>query len=91
MVQSFATKSGGSVQADIYYDCSSGATSSWGLITQVARQNYMLATGELYVFSGWTVVTATSTTVSCTLRTDSTIASGSLIMSNYGLTGSLIG
>ena len=91
MVQSFATKSGGSVQADIYYDCSSGATSTWGLITQVARQNYMLATGELYVFSGWTVVTATSTTVSCTLRTDSTIASGLLIMSNYGLTGSLIG
>ena len=84
-VQSYGLRSGGNVVADIYYDASAvGTASTWGNIAQVARQNYQMAANELYVFSGWTVLTTTTTTLRVVLRTDMSILTGTLTMSNYG-------
>jgi hypothetical protein len=85
-VQVYGKRVGGNVVADIFFDLSLGATTTWGSITQVARQNHQLASGELYVFSGWAIVTTTATTLTTVLRTDSSVLTGTLTCTNMGVT-----
>jgi hypothetical protein len=60
--QSFVSKTGGSLTADISASIT-GASSTWGGLTTVGRQTYVVATGEIYVFASWIMVTATATTI----------------------------
>lgn len=53
-IQSFATKTNGSVTADVAASIT-GATTTWGDITKVGWQNYMMASNEKYVFASWEI------------------------------------
>jgi len=65
-IQTFVSKTGGSVSSQVYTNIT-GASTVWGNIALVGNQTYAIATGEIYVFSGWVPVTTTATTMTLTV------------------------
>lgn len=84
MCQMYGTKTGGAITADVFFNAAATATSTWGSVSKIGRQVYAaLATGEVYVFSGWTILTPISTTISIVLDISATTGSGTFIPSDY--------
>jgi hypothetical protein len=81
--QVFAAKAGGGAFTGNIGWSVSGATTTWGIITNLCRQIHSMATGETWRYAGEAIVTTISTNLSITLL-DAGAGSGTQTLSNYG-------